>query len=156
TDNWREAHHWTVEYDPDAKACNRAVSPRRLLTRIRESASVKNQDGVTPLVDGPVVTFSYGPLPTMDGRSAQQVPLPAFRTAPLATIRDTGTNGFAISAQQTFNQNPLIFPKYSMLLDIDGDGRLDLVRSTGDPITCQATWYRNLGGTFASAPTGTF
>src|SRR5262249_43398820 len=43
-------------------------------------------------------------------------------------------------------------PVYSMLLDMDGDSLLDLVRSDGDANCANVKWYKNTGSGFSSTP----
>jgi RHS repeat-associated protein len=153
--SWRAAHQWRLEYDPRSSSCNGTVSPRRRLARILELGSPSSS--VTLTTPGPTVTFTYGAdpdwnqtaSPGMPGKQRLVIPLPQTLSAPTSTAAGAPIRGLSVSAGSA----PLR-PIYSMMADINGDGLPDLVRATGEPCTCQATWYQNRDGIFDAAPSG--
>ncbi|MFN0246110.1 MAG: toxin TcdB middle/N-terminal domain-containing protein [Kofleriaceae bacterium] len=118
---------------PNVESCTQNRSPLRQLASIQESAW-----GVdAPLVTLPPVKFSYNPTTV----------LTTDQTAPLAWL-DTVTTRSANLAWG-YRRNDDRWPTVeAMLLDIDGDGRLDRVtnpNAESAQSSCTARWVRNMG-----------
>ena len=139
----------TLGYDAEAARCDAPHAAYRALRSIQESAW-----GVdSPRVDLQPVTFSYG--------SASLVwPTETPHALPWApTSFGSGHTGYNLGWGYRFNS-----PKWptveAMMVDIDGDGRID--RLTVDPIhppndtlhtaACGASWERNLGNLHFGPP----
>ena len=127
-----ERHRYTLGYDMTELACPSGMThaPLRLLTSIHEEAT--SLEGVKTTL--PELTFGYG------RRELE----PVERMPNLAPVGG-GANTLSLSKAGLW---PTVG---SMLLDFDGDGRLDIltVRSQLDPVRCGMSWSRNKGdGTF--------
>jgi RHS repeat-associated protein len=180
---YRTFRQWTLNYDQGVERCSLTVSPRRRLLSIQESGNSVSGE-VTP---GPTVTFGYAedprPIPaSTDGPAIRTQNLPVLQTdfyssghfetsSYQSTPGSYQSNGLSISGG-----SGLMAPVYSMLVDMDGDGLPDLLRSNGGSGSCinrpggcqgsgaqrpaagacQASWYKNRGGVFDGTPTGTF
>jgi RHS repeat-associated protein len=164
---WTEAHEWNLGYDNTAELCGGKVSPRRRLISIGEVGVNANNVRTS----GPTVTLSYGTSPDMTAVSTQTVTLPASPTYyGVPTTQGENTPGWPDSNGATANGLTVNLCGghvtgggfYSMLIDLDGDGLPDLLRTDGR--SCQATWYKNNGpgsstqfgpaATFALPPAG--
>ena len=121
-------------YDATADDCNQPRGPLRLLTSIQESAVSPPPANATTVM--PAVAFSYGPLvPTLATQSSYARPGGNFGDALAAGYRDDGYG----------------WPRLeTMLLDYDGDGRVDRLRNNPLSSGCGFTWERNTGSDFAS------
>jgi RHS repeat-associated protein len=134
---WRTVRTVSLSYDAQAALCAKEHGAARVLTSIQESATSPTSV-VTTL---PPVTFSYGP----------RAPL---RRVARDFFAGTGLHGDALYGgirRGSFSAWPEL---ESMLLDFDGDGRLDQLTSTPDAGGCAFTWQRNTGTGFGppSAP----
>jgi hypothetical protein len=129
--SWREVRTVALSYDSAADDCGLDHGPIRLLTSIQESAT--SPTGVSTSM--PPVTFSYGPLrptPRVDQSfSGSSLPLAQGLRAPAGSSW------------------PLL---QVMLLDFDGDGRLDRLVSDPDASGCAFQWQRNTGNAFSTQP----
>lgn len=125
----------TLGYDASVEGCTLGHAPYRQLRSIQESAVGRLQ----PLVVLPPVTFTYGP---------------AGRTEWEPSTHGTWTNDEnpgAMSWGKRFNGNA--WPTVeTMLMDFDGDGLIDRLRSTHDSQTCVLSWDRNTGESFQIMP----
>lgn len=149
---WRDVHVWTFGYDSSRENCTTTpVAAHRLLTSISESGTVMNVAGAVT-TPGLTVTFTYG-RDRNYFQTTSGIPLPRLTIDSLATAANQSAYGLVMTAmtRQGSDYHPLA-PTYSTLLDMDGDGLIDLVQSNGysgtADMTCRATWYKNTGGQF--------
>ncbi|MBV7333132.1 hypothetical protein KFU94_33850 [Chloroflexi bacterium TSY] len=124
---------YTLNYDEGAQACNAHHAPVRLLTSITESA-VALGGSVETL---PPVTFQYGPLSITE--LTQEDSLFTLNHAPWHSGLGWGWRPLAVSESYV---PPLVD---TMLIDLDGDGRVDQLRSSRAGGECKAHWHRNNG-----------
>ena len=134
---WRAVRHWTLDIGISDQGCNARTSPRRQLLAISE-VGFATTAGTTISTPAPTVRFRYGPLPysTPVQTLASDIPMFASKgcTDPIRGAI-VGPNDFEGSVG-------------TMLVDLDGDGLLDLLASGSSTVNCTATWRRNLGGAF--------
>jgi RHS repeat-associated protein len=131
---WRPVRTITLSYDAQAALCGRERGAARVLTWIQESAT--SPTGVVTTM--PAVKFSYGPAAPLR-RVARD-----FFTGD-GTYRDSLHGGVR---RGSFSAWPEL---ESMLLDFDGDGRLDQLTAAPDAQGCAFTWQRNTGTGFGPA-----
>jgi RHS repeat-associated protein len=124
-------------YDAAAKSCSGVAAPTRLLASIEESAV--NRSGVTTTL--PKKTFAYGAL--------WQSP---FTTLSGFAMPNNGTKS-GVSWGTTGNWGALATPPQikEMLLDLDGDGLVDRLKSAAGK-ACTLSWLRNTGAGFVASP----
>ncbi len=129
------------------ESCTAGHAAIRLLTSIQESAWGRS----APRVDLPAVTMSYGnPTVTLAADGSSQTPwTPAF--IPIGYrpfVTQAPNDNFAWGWR--FNGVDRWPTVEAMLLDVDGDGLLDRVRSepafSSSKLKCRATWQRNRSG----------
>jgi RHS repeat-associated protein len=130
---YRTVRTVALSYDAAADDCNHAHGPLRMLTSIQETA-VSPPPTVTTAM--PAVQFSYG----------------AF-TRSFATQRTFSRPGgnFGDAFAGGYRDDGYGWPRLeTMMLDYDGDGRLDRLRN--DPLStgCGFRWERNTGSGFAA------
>ena len=130
---WKQRRRYDLGYDMDELACptGRTHAPLRLLTSVQQTATAA--DGTVTTL--PPTTFEYG---RRELELTQKVNL---------TARSEGRDSLSTSKAGGW---PTID---SMLLDFDGDGKLDRLWSkpTQNATQCGATWQRNLGnGSFSA------
>jgi RHS repeat-associated protein len=130
---WRPVRTVALAYDESADDCGLIHGPIRLLTGIQESAT--SPTGVT--ISMPAVTFSYGPL-APGARSNQ--PFDSGFTS--SYFGDSMAGGFRLGPGTEWPQLE------TMLLDFDGDGRLDRLAADPDSAGCAFRWQRNEGDGF--------
>jgi RHS repeat-associated protein len=123
-----EVRTYELAYDMSELSCPTGMThaPLRLLTSIQETAVAPN--GTRTAL--PPVKFTYG---------RRELELTHKITANVFS----GAGHNALSLEKAGG-----WPTVSgMMLDFDGDGRLDTVSADpkGDPIKCKASWSRNLG-----------
>ncbi len=133
---YRAVRTVTLGYDANAADCEEPHGPLRLLTSIQESATSPPPASLTTTM--PAVKFYYGPL----DRSALIYPNGTF-AAPGGNFGDALAGGYV--------QGPLGLPRLEvMLVDIDGDGRVDRLRNAPLASGCGLRWERNVGNGFES------
>lgn len=121
---------YQLSYDSQADDCTRDHAPLRLLTSITESASLGGNT-----ITLPPTTFEYGPLSF--ARTENR-----WLPAGVATVLAGGKRDFRTNPQ--FSDWPTVS---DMMLDFDGDARLDLVhQGSHDYDWCNA-YARRLDGT---------
>ncbi len=131
---WQERRRYTLGYDTSELRCGtgKTHAPLRLLTSVQERATAP--DGT--ILTLPAIRFDYG-------------------RRELELTSHTGTMVIGGGANAQAPQKAGGWPTLdSMLLDLDGDGRLDLLWSVPDldEVRCGAAWRRNRGdGTFEPA-----
>lgn len=125
----------TLGYDAAVEGCGLGHAPYRQLRSIQESA----WSGTQPRVDLPAVTFDYG-------TAARTVWAPGTHGT-WASDDNPGAmtwgRRFVTSAWPTVK---------AMLLDFDGDGLVDRLKSSYNDETCVLAWERNTGESFAIMP----
>ena len=126
---------FALGYDASVEGCALGHAPYRQLQSIQESAEGPAQ----PRVDLPPVTFTYG----VADKAVWQT-----RTHGTWTLAgDTG----ALSWGRRYQGST--WPTVdAMMLDFDGDGLVDRLRSSYDAVTCRLEWDRNTGTNFAPMP----
>lgn len=126
-----------LSYDAGAASCTGQHGPLNLLTAIQESAWGDTE----PRVDLPAVTFAYNRLArTFDQPSTFPVTQLGFEMEGVST--DERDNlGWGVR-----HNGPLWPAVHAMMLDFDGDGLPDRLRSLAPTDgECRFTWQKNLG-----------
>ncbi len=126
--SWSPAQHTreiSLTYDEKASSCTDRHGPFHQLIRIQESAWGDTE----PRVDLPPVTFEYNRLERSFDQSQVGVTTVGSPDVPTWGTRSPG-------------RWPTV---EAMLLDFDGDGRPDRLRTVDDPSECRFVWHRNLG-----------
>ncbi|MCA9677457.1 MAG: hypothetical protein KC464_20705 [Myxococcales bacterium] len=125
----------TLGYDASTESCSAGFAAYRQLTTIQESAIT-----ATSRVDLPAMTFTYGGAARTDWQGS------TYGTWYEPSMGDAVTWGRRYQG--------LAWPTVdAMLVDLDGDGLVDRLRSSNNGTTCTAEWDRNTGQGFAPAGT---
>src|SRR6185503_8406598 len=136
----------TLTYSAADMSCSAPYAPFRSLQSIQESAWGTD----SPRVDLPAVTFTYGPSIGSPTRR-----YPSTVTSTSFPPWSTGELSFNLGWGRSFPSDK--WPTVeAMILDIDGDGRLDRVLNNpvlvdGHVVSCRASWRRNTNGVFSDA-----
>jgi len=142
---WKTRREITLRYDADAGRCDAAHGPMRVIEAIEETA-ISAEGHETKL---PPVTFDYSRYEHDFGvkKSAGEVVSYGDTTSHGPVGPSLGRGKRALNPEK-----PGGYPTVEkMMIDLDGDGRLDVLASRpGEGGACEYDWRRNLGdGQFA-------